>query len=127
MPASACRVQGLRRYYAMLLVRPDKARLVRVRDGKAVILAEAAFPWAFETPYRFRIEVDGAEIEASIGDLRLPARDESELAFSDGGVALIIEGGASSCGEVLIAPPLRGSRAAEAPRTAAASAGWAQH
>jgi ADP-ribosylglycohydrolase len=107
------RVQGLRRYYAMLLVRPDKARLVRVRDGKVVILAEAAFPWTFETPYPFRIEVDGAKIEASIGDLRLEARDESELSFSDGGVALIIEGGALSCGEVSIAPPLR-SHAADA-------------
>jgi hypothetical protein len=101
------RVQGLRRYYAMLLVRPDKARLVRMRDGKAAILAEAAFPWAFETPYPFSVEVAGAQIEASIGDLRLEARDESELSFSDGGVALVIEGGASSCGEVLIAPPLR--------------------
>jgi len=121
------RVQGLRRYYAIFLVRPDRARLARVRDGKAVILAEAAFPWTFETPYPFRVEVDGAQIEASIGDLQLQARDESELAFSDGGVALIIEGGALSCAEVLIAPPLRGSRAAEAQRTAAASAGAAQH
>ena len=45
------RVQGLRRYYALLLVRPDLVRLVRMRDGAVTVLAERALAWSFETPY----------------------------------------------------------------------------
>ena len=59
MPASACACRGLRRYYAVLLVRPDRLRLVRVRDGEVDVLAESAFAWSFETPYAFVVEVVG--------------------------------------------------------------------
>ena len=99
------RVQGLRRFYAVLLVRPDRLRLVRVRDGAVDVLAESSFAWSLETPYAFVVEVVGASIEASVGGVRLAARDESPLAFADGGVALIIQGGACSCDSVRVAPP----------------------
>ena len=57
------RVQGLRRFYAVLLVRPNALRLVRVRDGATTVLAEAPFAWSFERPYHFVVEADGREIE----------------------------------------------------------------
>ena len=53
------RVQGLRRFYAILLERPDNLLLVRVRDGGATVLAETPFAWSFEKPYQFVIEADG--------------------------------------------------------------------
>jgi ADP-ribosylglycohydrolase len=99
------RVQGLRRFYAALLVRPDVLRLVRVRDGETRVLAEAPFVWTFEKPYEFRIEAVGPTIEISVDGVSLQARDESPHAIADGGVALIIEGGAASCNEILVAPP----------------------
>ena len=55
------RVQGLRRYYAVLLVRPDRLRLVRVLDGAVNVLAESSFAWSFETPYAFAVQVCGAD------------------------------------------------------------------
>ena len=99
------RVQGLRRFYALLLVRPNVLRLVRVRDGERTVLAEAPFEWSFETPYRFIIEAVGPTIEVAVGGVRLHALDDSEEAIADGGVALIIEGGAASSDEILVAPP----------------------
>ncbi len=99
------RVQGLRRYYAVLLVRPDRVRLIRVRDGAVTVLAENSLAWSFETPYDVLVQVSGAEIESSVGGVELKVRDESPLALADGGVAMIIEGGACSCAEVRVAPP----------------------
>ena len=49
----AVRVQGLRRYYAALLVRPGLLRLVRACHDSVVTLAETSFSWTFETPYAF--------------------------------------------------------------------------
>jgi ADP-ribosylglycohydrolase len=98
------RVQGLRRYYAALLVRPDVFRIVKAFDGAVTTLAETSFAWDFETPYPFVVEVAGSQLRASIGAVELVAID-NELA--NGGVALVISGGALSCDEVRVAPLAR--------------------
>ena len=99
------RVQGLRRFYALLLVRPNVLRLVRVRDGESTVLAQTPFEWSFERPYYFVLETVGATFEVAVEGVRLAARDDSEEAIADGGVALIIAGGAASSDEILVAPP----------------------
>ena len=98
------RVQGLRRYYAALLVRPDVFRIVKVFDGAVKTLAETSFAWEFETPYPFVVEVGGRTLRASIGAVDIVATDDDALA--DGGVALVISGGALSCDEVRVTPPV---------------------
>jgi hypothetical protein len=98
------RVQGLRRFYAVLLERPDKLRLIRVRNGATTLLAEASFAWSFEQPYKFVVEVGGRRISAAVDGVRLEARDDTEEALVDGGVALIIQGGAASTNVVVVAP-----------------------
>jgi hypothetical protein len=98
------RVQGLRRFYAVLLDRPDKLLLVRSRDGSTTILAEASFAWSFERPYEFVVEVDGRGISATVDGVKLAARDDTDEAFVEGGVAIIIQGGAASTDEMLVAP-----------------------
>ena len=104
----AVRVQGLRRYYAALLVRPGLVRLVRVRDGDVVVLAEAKLDWSLETPCPFRIEANGDRIEAQVGGVTLSGKDAGPHALSDGGIAFVIENGALSCDEVCVAPPAAG-------------------
>ena len=99
------RVQGLRRYYAVLLVRPSLVRVVRAFDGVVTVLAEAPLEWSFETPYDVVVHVSGREIETRVGGVPLKARDESPFALADGGVALILHGGACSCDAVVVAPP----------------------
>jgi ADP-ribosylglycohydrolase len=98
------RVQGLRRFYAVLLQRPDKLLLVRVRDGEITLLAETAFHWSFEKPYQFVVEADGRRISAAADGVWLAARDDSDEALADGGAAIIIQGGAASTDEVVVAP-----------------------
>lgn len=111
----AVRVQGLRRYYAAILVRPGLLRLVRAYDDTLVTLAETAFDWTFEAPYAFVLQVEGDSIAASVGAARLEARDDSAESLADGGVALVINGGSCSCNEVRVtAPGARGSAEASA-------------
>jgi ADP-ribosylglycohydrolase len=93
------RVQGLRRYYAALLVRPDVFRIVKVFDGVRETLTETSFVWDFETPYPILVEVAGQQLRASIGEATLVATDD---ALTNGGVALVISGGALSCDEIRI-------------------------
>ena len=100
------RVQGLRRYYAAILVRPGLLRLIRVRDDVVAVLAEAPFQWIFDEPYAFDIEVVGGVIAASVGAARLEVRDESAEALADGGVGLIVNEGACSTDEVRVSAPL---------------------
>ena len=97
--------QGLRRYYAALLVRPDLFRLVRVYDHSVVILAETAFEWSFESRYEIAAEVVGRAIAVSVGGAALVAHDDDPRALENGGAALIINAGASSCDEVRVRPP----------------------
>jgi hypothetical protein len=98
------RVQGLRRFYAVLLEHPDKLLLVRVRDGATTLLAETSFAWSFEKPYKFIVEADGRRISGAVDGVQLEARDDTGEAFVDGGVAIIIQGGAASTDEMLVAP-----------------------
>jgi ADP-ribosylglycohydrolase len=106
------RVQGLRRYYTALLVRPNVFRIVKAFDGVRETLAETSFVWDFETPYPIVVEVVGQQLRASIGEVTLAATDD---ALTNGGVALVISGGALSCDAIRITPPA-GERIETAPR-----------
>jgi hypothetical protein len=99
------RVQGLRRYYAALLVRPGLLRLVRAYDDSVAVLAETPFEWSFESPYEFVAEVVGRSIAVSVSGQTLVAEDDDTRALTDGGVALVINAGACSTDEVRVSPP----------------------
>ncbi len=111
------RVQGLRRYYAVLLVRPNILRLIRTRDGVVTVLAETPFAWSFEQPYSFVAETVGRSLLVAVDGVRLSARDDSEDALADGGVALIIAGGAASTNEICMVPPHASSSPEAEPQT----------
>ena len=89
----AARVQGLRRYYAILLCDDGKARLIKALDGDNV-LAEADFPW--QPGFQPRLPTDGNRRDAS-----RPASTASKLfdvvddgpVLAGGGIAYVIEEG----------------------------------
>ena len=103
----AARVQGLRRYYAAILVRPGVLRLIRVRDDTVVALAEAPFAWAFDEAYAFDVQAVGADIAVAVDRTRLEVRDESAEALAEGGVGLIVNEGACSSDEVRVTASAR--------------------
>ena len=113
------RVQGLRRYYAAVLVRPNLFRLLRAHDGNVVVLSETPFVWAFEKRYEVTLEMVGNRIRASVGNTALEATDDDPLAPSGGGVALIVAGGACSSDEIRICPPTSVMQASGAGRSRA--------
>jgi hypothetical protein len=80
-----------------------------VRDDDVRVLASTPFPLEFETEIKFSVSVRGDELRASVGEIQLTARDDSEWALSDGGIGLLIADGALSTDEVRV-PAVEGGR-----------------
>jgi len=113
----AARVQGMRRYYALLL-RADRAQLVRELDGTRV-LAEAPFERRdYAKPHALTLRVEGDRLTATVDGLVPAARDGASSgsvvleardgALEGGAVALVCEVGCLTCEAVRVGPP--GSR-----------------
>jgi len=99
----AARVQGMRRYYALLLGNDGKARLVKALDGDTV-LAEQDFPWQFGGAYEFSLQVMGNHLEASLDGQRLFTVDDTDRPLTGGGVALVCEEGRMATDAVHVQP-----------------------
>jgi len=103
----AVRVQGMRRYYALLLYRdgveaPPQVRLVKMLDAPEV-LAEVDFPWEFGETHELSLEVVEATLRAWVdGALLLTATDARS--FVGGAVALICEEGRTATNVVRVQP-----------------------
>jgi ADP-ribosylglycohydrolase len=97
----AARVQGLTRYYALLLGPNQVLRLIRNYDGIEV-LAETAYNWNWSERYRFNLEVSGPEIVGSLNGTELIRYHDSGSALVDGGIALVCEEGLIMTDEVAI-------------------------
>jgi ADP-ribosylglycohydrolase len=99
----AARVQGMRRYYALLLCDDDTIRLVRELDGTTT-LAEAPFRRRqYAEPHELAVRVTGPFVRATVdGEIVLEARD-GEL--TGGAVALVCEEGCLTCDAVRVGPP----------------------
>jgi ADP-ribosylglycohydrolase len=96
-------VQGMRRYYALLLDRCQKARLIKVLDGEKM-LDEADFSWDFYQPTRIRLQVEGNHLRGWLDDELFFDRWDNEPLLNGGGFALVCEAGCMSCGPVQIRP-----------------------
>lgn len=86
------RVQGLRRYYALLLCADGMARLVKALDGTR-ILAERAFPWSFGESYELSLQVVGRRIQGWVDGRLLFDLEDAERPLEGGAIALIVEEG----------------------------------
>jgi hypothetical protein len=105
----SARVQGMRRFYALLLCEGGLLRLVKALDGDRT-LAEAPFPWELWHPYDLRLEVSQA---AGGQGVRLRAWVDGNLYFDmidihrplqSGAIALVIEEGHLIAGAVAVQP-----------------------
>jgi len=99
----AARVQGMRRYYALLLGKNGKARLVRELDGEKV-LAETDFPCVPAVTYGLSLRVKGNRLQASVdGEVLFDLEDDEPL-LHGGAVALICEEGYMASDGVRVQP-----------------------
>jgi ADP-ribosylglycohydrolase len=99
----AARVQGMRRYYALLLRRNGKAQLVKALDGEK-ILAEIDFAWEFGETHDFALTVKGTQIAASLDGKPLFTVEDADRPLAGGGIALVVEEGRIMTDSVAVAP-----------------------
>ncbi len=99
----AARVQGMKRYYALLLCAEGKVRLVKALDGDTV-LAEQDFDWQLGGTYELSLAVEGKHIRASVDGQELFRVEDNERQLAGGGVALVIEEGRLACEAVVVQP-----------------------
>ena len=100
----AARVQGLRRYYALLLTGEGRAKVVRAND-EITVLADVAFDLEYFRTYELALEVVGSRIKAWVdGVLLANVDDESPRSLRSGAVGLVCEEGTMGSNEVRVAP-----------------------
>ena len=96
----AARVQGLTRFYALLITREQKVQLVKSLHEESV-LAEAEFNWSFGDTLDMTLRVVGDELVGEInGSKVLTARDSS---LDSGAIGLIVADGRSATHKVEVA------------------------
>ena len=97
----AFRVQGMRRYYALVLTNQNTLQIVRELDGTSV-LAETACSLELGRRYQFTVRVQGNQISGDIDDdTVLTATDRS---LESGGIGLLIDEGRTATQEVSVSP-----------------------
>lgn len=97
------RVQGMRRYYGLLLRPGNKACLVKALDGETV-LAEANFAWDFDGTHDLKLAVAGNQIKGWVdGELLFDVTD-ADRPLTGGAVAIIAEEGTLEAGDIFVKP-----------------------
>ncbi len=97
----AVHVQGLRRYYALLLRRGGRAELVRFLGGEETVLASVELDWQLDETHTLSLSaLDGMLTGTINGATELAAED---AALTSGAVALVCEGGRAQFGAVAVA------------------------
>jgi ADP-ribosylglycohydrolase len=97
----AARVQGLTRYYALMLGPNQSLRLIRNYDAVQV-LAEVPYRWSWSERYHFNLTVNATTITGSINGSELIRYDDPNAVLLDGGIALVCEEGLIMTDEVKV-------------------------
>jgi hypothetical protein len=105
----AARVQGLARYYA-LMVGPNQAlRLLRNYDS-VELLAEVPFTWHWQQRYHFNLQVVGNLISGSVDGNELIRYNDPDTPLRDGGIALVCEEGLIMTDEISVTARMTNDR-----------------
>ena len=99
----AARVQGMRRFYALLLGVDGRVRLVKALDGDKT-LAEALFDWQFGGDYALQLTVQGQTIIGTVNGAEVVRVEDTDRPLTGGGIALVVEEGRMSTEEVRVGP-----------------------
>lgn len=99
----AARVQGMKRWYGLLLAPGGRVQLVKELDGRSV-LGEIDFDWKTDEVYDLSLSVRGDEILGSIDGVELVSFSDPEPLLDGGGVAFVVEEGRLMSDEMRVAP-----------------------
>ncbi len=99
----AARVQGLNRYYALVLDRDHRARLVKAQ-GTRKILAETTYPWHFDEEYDLQLSIQGSHLHAIVNGETLFDVVDPQNPLMAGGIAIVCEEGRMDIIQVDVRP-----------------------
>jgi ADP-ribosylglycohydrolase len=99
----AARVQGLKRYYALVLTRGNRVRLVKELDG-ATTLVQADFDWDFDREYALELIVRDSTISASIDQKAVFEVTDEIRPLAGGAMAALVETGNIDIRSLSVAP-----------------------
>ena len=88
----AARVQGMRRFYGLLLIQGNRLQLIKVMDGD-LVLGEVDFAWELNETYNLAMEVAGRQIRGWINGERVIEVDDDLDPLRGGGVAYVVARG----------------------------------
>jgi ADP-ribosylglycohydrolase len=94
-------VQGLKRYYALLLCPGNKLKLVKEFYGQTV-LAEADFKWAFDQRVKLELQTQGAKLSAWADGRQVFKFEDKSQPLTSGAVGLLVEEGRLNFKEVMV-------------------------
>jgi hypothetical protein len=100
----AARVQGMRRYYALLLCPGKKLCLAKALDDLHT-LAETNYDWEYGQTYQLKLAVTGeTRLRAWLGDKLIFDVEDNIRPLGIGAVALVIEEGRTATQIVKVVP-----------------------
>ncbi|KAF4459471.1 adp-ribosylation crystallin j1 [Fusarium albosuccineum] len=97
----AVRVQGLNRYYSLVLSKGRRISLVKARDEDRITLASSTYAWELDVEYDLLLEVQGNVLRGQINGFEISASDDQ---YTEGGVGLVVTQGAVCVESVDISP-----------------------
>ncbi|KAL6867048.1 ADP-ribosylglycohydrolase [Trichoderma novae-zelandiae] len=97
----AIRVQGLNRYYAVVLTEDKRIAVVKALDEHRLELASTAFPWELDLKYRVTLTACGDLVRARVDDVEVQAVDGQ---YGGGGIGLVATDGCVSADCFMVAP-----------------------
>ena len=98
----AVRVQGLRRWYALLFMAGNRVALIKAFDEEREELTSASFEWEIDGSYQIELYVKGDTIRARVNDTNLLEAKDSR--YGEGGVGFIVTEGSIAAEQVKVAP-----------------------
>ena len=97
------RVQGMKRYYA-LLCDNESTRIVSSLEGQDTVLAEADGGWNFGEDCALKLAVEGNSLTGYVNGAMVVQAEDAAARFTGGGVALIAEEGRIAYDDVEVRP-----------------------
>ncbi|MCW8129320.1 MAG: ADP-ribosylglycohydrolase family protein [Planctomycetota bacterium] len=96
-------VQGLKRYYALVVTRGNKLQLVKEQYGRRV-LGQKNFKWTFDQEIDLRLETRGGTLTAYVNGRKALSAKDTRAPFVTGAVGLLCEVGRLDAGAVTVKP-----------------------
>ena len=96
------RVQGLSRFYGLMLYEGGKLRLIKAMEEGDCVLGEADFAWELWSRHTLELEVRGSRITAMVDGVLYFDVVDRDRPLTSGGIALIAEEGHFLVDEVAV-------------------------